>query len=76
MVESIHFFLAILKSISMTNPHFIEGHDSEVIFLMLAAVIKIPIRSIGILIIKNTIFNTAVKEMMVDTIEAAIKLKI
>ena len=60
----------------MTNFHFIAGHDSEVILLMVAAVIQIARRSNGILVIKNIISNTAVKEAMVEVIEAVIKLKI
>ena len=50
-------------------------HDvPEDIFLMIAPVIKTAIRSKGILIIKNAIWNAAVKEAIVDATDPAIIL--
>jgi len=43
---------------------------------MIAAVIKIEIRSNGILIIRNNISKTPAKETIVDVIEADTELKI
>ena len=43
---------------------------------MVAAVIRIAIRSNGTLIIKNSISKTPAKETIVDVIEADIELKI
>jgi hypothetical protein len=56
--------------------YLITRHDAEIIFLMVAAVIKIEIRSNGILIIRNNISNTPAKETIVDVIEADTELKI
>jgi hypothetical protein len=56
--------------------YLITRHDAEIIFLMVAAVIKIAIRSNGILIIRNNISKTPAKETIVDVIEADTELKI